>query len=157
MPAKPPPKPKDAIQEQLEEYSKKLKQYFKGKERELAEQQIEADKTLAELNREKTNVQLEERETEELKEKNEALQAELEKNLANLDLRKQSHDDVWKEESAKFNTKRVELVEERKRLEKLAIELEALRPEGETGGRGDEEMAKFLKQQQELLRKNHFS
>ena len=33
----------------------------------------------------------------------------------------------------------------------MDIELEALRPEG--GGRGDEEMAKFFKQQQELLTK----
>ena len=68
-----------------------------------------------------------------------------------MGLRQQSHEDVWKEESAKLDTRRVELVEERKRLEKLGIELDALRPEG--GGRGDEDMAKFLKQQQELLMK----
>ena len=67
------------------------------------------------------NVQLKERETEELKEKNEALQAELEKNLADLDLRRQSHEDVWKEESAKLDTRSVELVEERRRLENLPL------------------------------------
>ena len=56
-----------------------------------------------------------------MKEKNEALQAELEKNLADLDLRRQSHEDVWKEESAKLDTRRIELVEERRRLENLPL------------------------------------
>ena len=56
-----------------------------------------------------------------MKEKNEALQAELEKNLADLDLRRQSHEDVWKEESAKLDTRSVELVEERRRLENLPL------------------------------------
>ena len=151
MPAKPPAQPKDATQEQLEEYSKKLEQYFKEKEQELAQQQREADEAAAEVDRERTNIQLKEKEAEELREKNEVLQAKLAKDLEDLSLRQQSHEDVWREESAKLDTKRVELVEERKRLEKLAIELEAFRPEG--GGRGDEEMVKFMKQQQELLTK----
>ena len=124
MPAKPPKMPKNATQEQLDEYSKTLEQYFKDKERELAEQQLESDRTLAELNKEKTNVELKERETVELQERNAALQAELEKNMAELDLKKQSHEDVWREEADKLDKRRVELAEERRRLEKLAIELE---------------------------------
>ena len=88
MPAKPPKMPKNATQEQLDEYSKTLEQCFKDKERELAEQQLESDRTLAELNKEKTNVELKERETVELQERNAALQAELEKNMAELDLKK---------------------------------------------------------------------
>ena len=151
MPAKPPKRPKDATKEELEEYSQKLDQYFKEKEQELAQQQREADEAAAEVDRERTNIQLKEREAEELREKNEILQAKLAKYLEDLSLRQQSHEDVWKEESAKLDTRRVELVEERRRLEKLAIELEALRPEG--GGRGEEDMAKFLKQQQELIMK----
>ena len=69
MPAKPPKMPKNATQEQLDEYSKTLEQYFKDKERELAEQQLESDRTLVELNKEKTNVELKERETGTAREK----------------------------------------------------------------------------------------
>ena len=61
MPAKPPKMPKNPTQEQLDDYSKTLEQYFKEKERELAEQQLESDRTLEELNKEKTNVELRER------------------------------------------------------------------------------------------------
>ena len=58
MPAKPPKMPKNPTQEQLDDYSKTLEQYFKDRQRELAEQQLESDRTLAELNKEKTNVEL---------------------------------------------------------------------------------------------------
>ena len=112
MPAKPPKMPKNPTQEQLDDYSKTLEQYFKDKERELAEQQWESDRSLAELNKEKTNVELKERETLELQERNAALQAELEKNMAELDLKKQSHEDVWREEADKLDKRRVELVED---------------------------------------------
>ena len=48
MPAKLPPKmPKNPTQEQLDEYSKTIEQYFKDKEKELADQQMESDKTLS--------------------------------------------------------------------------------------------------------------
>ena len=94
MPAKP---PKNATQEQLDEYSQKIEQYFKDKEKDLADQQLESDRTLAELLKEKTNIELKERETVELQERNASLQAELEKSMAELDLKKQSHEDVWKE------------------------------------------------------------
>ena len=53
MPAKPPKMPKNATQEQLDEYSQKLEQYFKDKEKDLAAQQLESDRTLAELLRER--------------------------------------------------------------------------------------------------------
>ena len=76
MPAKLPKMPKNPTQEQLDDYSKTLEQYFKDKERELAEQQLESDRTLAEWNKEKANVELKERETLELQERNAALQAE---------------------------------------------------------------------------------
>ena len=151
MPAKPPKMPKNPTQEQLDDYSKTLEQYFKDKERELAEQQRESDRTLAELNKEKTNVELKGRETLELQERNAALQAELEKNMAELDLKKQSHEDVWREEADKLDKRRAELVEERRRLEKLAIELE--NSKGAGGGRGEDEMLKFMQQQQDLLTK----
>ena len=151
MPAKLPKMPKNPTQEQLDDYSKTLEQYFKDKERELAEQQLESDRTLAELNKEKANVELKERETLELQERNAALQEELEKNLAELDLKKQSHEDVWREEAAKLDKRRVELVEERRRLEKMAIELEHSKAAG--GGKGEEEMLKFMQQQQDLLTK----
>ena len=127
---------------QLDDYSKTLEQYFKDKERELAEQQLESDRTLVELNKEKANVELKERETLELQERNAALQAELEKNLAELDLKKQSHEDVWREEAGKLDKRRVELVEERRRLEKMAIELEHSK-----GAKGEDEMLKFMQQQ----------
>ena len=117
MPAKPPKMPKNPTQEQLDDYSNTLEQYFKDKERELAEQQLESDRTLAELNKEKANVELIERETLELQERNVALQEELEKKLAELDLVKQSHENVWREEAGKLDKRRVELVEERRRLE----------------------------------------
>ena len=88
MPAKPPKMPKNATQEQLDEYSQKLEQYFKDKEKDLADQQLEADRNLAEISKEKANIDLRERETVELQERNAALQAELEKNMAELDLKK---------------------------------------------------------------------
>ena len=63
MPAKPPKMPKNPTQEQLDDYSKTLEQYFKVKERELAEQQLESDRTLGRIKlKEKTNVELKERE-----------------------------------------------------------------------------------------------
>ena len=151
MPAKPPKMPKNSTQEQLDDYSKTLEQYFKDKERELAEQQWESDRTLAELDKEKTNVELQERETLELQERNAALQAELEKNMAELDLKKQSHEDVWKEEADKLDKRRVELVEKRRRQEKLAIEIK--NSKGAGGGKGEDEMLKFMQQQQDLLTK----
>ena len=151
MPAKPPKMPKNATQEQLDEYSQKLEQYFKDKEKDLADQQLESDRTLAELLKEKTNIELKERETVELQEKNAALQAELEKSMAELDLKKQSHEDVWKEEADKLDRRRVELAEERRRLEKLAIEIE--NSKGAGGGKGEDEMLKFMQQQQDLLTK----
>ena len=117
----------------------------------MAEQQLESDRTLVELNKEKTNVELKERETLELQERNAALQAELEKNMAELDLKRQSHEDVWKEEADKLDRRRVELAEERRRLEKLAIELE--NSKGAGGGKGEDEMLKFMQQQQDLLTK----
>ena len=119
MPAKPPKRPKDATQEQLEEYSQKLEQYFKDREKELADQQVQADRDQAELDREKANVQLRRREVEELKEKNEELETHFSKQMKDLDLKMQSHEVVWKEESAKLDDRRVELLNERKRLEKL--------------------------------------
>ena len=151
MPAKPPKMSKNPTQEQLDDYSKTLEQYFKDKERELAEQQLESDRTLAELNKEKANVELKERETLELQEKNAALQAELEKHMADLDLRRQSHEDVWREEASKLDKRRVELVEERRRLEKLAIEIE--HSKGVGSGTGEEDTLKFMQQQQDLLTK----
>ena len=39
--------------------------------------------------------------------------------MKDLDLKMQSHEVVWKEESAKLDDRRVELLNERKRLEKL--------------------------------------
>ena len=71
--------------------------------------------------------------------------------MADLDLRRQSHEDVWKEEAGKLDKRRVELVEERRRLEKLAIELE--HSKGVGGGTGEEDMLKFMQQQQDLLTK----
>ena len=117
----------------------------------MADQQLDADRTLAELNKEKTNVELRERKTVELQERNAALQTELEKNMAELDLKKQSHEDLWREEADKLDRRRVELAEEKRRLEKLAIEIENSKPEG--GGKGEEDMIKFMKQQQGLLTK----
>ena len=150
MPCKLPPKmPKNPTQEQLDEYSKTIEQYFKDKEKELADQHTESDKTLAELLKEKTNVELKERETVELQEKNAALQAELEKEMAELYLKKQSHEDVWKEEADKLDKRRIQLAEERRRLQKMAIELEISKPEG--GGKGEEEMLQLMRQQQALL------
>ena len=142
MPAKPPKMPKDATQEQLDEYSQKLEKYFKDREKDLVDQQLESDRTLAELLKEKTNIELKDRETVELQERNAALQAELEKNMADLDLKRQSHDDVWKEEAGKLDRRRVELAEERRRLEKLAIEIENNKEA--RGGRGEDEMLKFM-------------
>ena len=150
MPAKPLKKPKDATQEQLEEYSQKLEQYFKDREKELADQQVQADRDQAEIDREKANVQLRKREVEELKEKNEELETQLSKQMKDLDMKMQSHEVVWKEESAKLDDRRVELLNERKRLEKLAIELETAKPEG---GSGDDKMVEFMEQQKELLTK----
>ena len=86
MPAKPPKMPKNATQEQLDEYSKTLEQ-----------------------------------------------------------------EDVWREEADKLDKRRVELAEERRRLEKLAIELE--KSKGAGGGKGEDEMLKFMQQQQDLLTK----
>ena len=151
MPAKPHKMPKNATQEQLDKYNQKLEQYFKDKAKDLADQQLEADRNLAELNKEKANIDLRERETVELQERNAALQAEQEKNMAELDLKKQSYEDVWREEADKLD-RRVELAEERKRLEKMAIEIENSKPEG--GGKGEEEMLKFMKQQQDLSPKS---
>ena len=71
--------------------------------------------------------------------------------MAELDLKKQSHEDVWKEEADKLDRRRVELAEERRRLEKLAIELE--NSKGAGGGKGEDEMLKFMQQQQDLLTK----
>ena len=107
MPAKPPKMPKNATQEQLDEYSQKLEQYFKDKKKDLADQQMESDRTLAELLKEKTNIELKERETVELQERNASLQAELEKSMAELDLKKQRHEDVWKEEADKLDRRRL--------------------------------------------------
>ena len=151
MPAKPPKMPKNATQEQLDEYSQKLEQYFKDKEKDLADQQLESDRTLAELLKEKTNIELKERETVELQERNASLQAELEKSMAELDLKKQSQEDVWKEEADKLDRRRIELAEERRRLEKLAIEIE--NSKGAGGGKGEDEMLKFMQQQQDLFTK----
>ena len=64
--------------------------------------------------------------------------------MAELDLKRQSHEDVWREEVDKLDRRRVELAEERRRLEKMAIEIENSKPEG--GGKGEEEMLKFMKQ-----------
>ena len=86
-----------------------------------------------------------------MQEKNAALQAELEKSMAELDLKKQSHEDVWKEEADKLDRRRVELAEERRRLEKLAIEIE--NSKGAGGGKEEDEMLKFMQQQQDLLTK----
>ena len=143
MPAKP-QMPKNPTQEQLDDYSKNLEQYFKDREKELADQQVESDRTLAELQKEKANVELKERENSEL-------QAELEKHLADLDLKQKSHEDIWKEEADKLDKRRVALAEERRRLEKMAIELESAKPEG--AGRGEEQMITFMRQQQDLLTK----
>ena len=71
--------------------------------------------------------------------------------MAELELKKQSHEDVWTEEAGKLNKRRVELVEERRRLEKLAIEIE--HSKGAGGGKGEDEMLKFMQQQQDLLTK----
>ena len=152
MPAKPPHRPKDATKEELEEYSQKLDQYFREREQELAEQQRKTDEAAAEVDREKTNIQLKERDTEEQREKNEALKAQLVRDIEELKLKKESHDEAWREEASKLDTRRIELIEERKKLEKLASELEALKPDGD-GGKGEAAMTKFFKQQQELLKK----
>ena len=42
--------PKNPTQEQLDDYSKTLEQYFKDKERESAEQQLESDRIKRERN-----------------------------------------------------------------------------------------------------------
>ena len=70
MPAKPPKRPKDASKEELDEYSQKLEQYFKEKEQELADQQRQYDEAAAEVDRERTNLQLKDREAEEERERN---------------------------------------------------------------------------------------
>ena len=49
MPAKPPKMPKNVTQEQLDEYSQKLEQYFKDKEKDLADQQLEERRRLEKL------------------------------------------------------------------------------------------------------------
>ena len=71
--------------------------------------------------------------------------------MAELDLRRQSHEDVWKEEADKLDKRRVELVEERRRLEKLAIDFE--HSKGAGGEKGEEDMLKFMQQQEDLLTK----
>ena len=152
MPAKPPKRPKDASKEELDEYSQKLEQYFSEREQELAEQQRQNDVAAAEVDREKTNLQLKDRETEEERERNERLRAQLVKDMEDLKLKKESHEEVWKEESSKLDVKRLDLIAERKRLEKMAIELEGLKPAG-GGEKGDAAMAEFFKQQQQLLTK----
>ena len=94
---------------------------------------------------------MKERETVELQERNASLQAELEKSMAELDLKKQSQEEVWKEEANKLDRRRIELAEERRRLEKLAIEIE--NSKGAGGEKGEDEMLKFMQQQQDLLTK----
>ena len=74
------------------------------------------------------------------------------KDIEELKLKKEIHDEVWREEASKLDTRRVELIEERKRLEKIASELEALKPDGD-GDKGEAAMAQFFKQQQDLLKK----
>ena len=150
MPAKPPKRPKDATKEELDEYSQKLEQYFKEKEQELADQQRQYDEAAVEVDRERTNLQLKDRETEEEREKNERLKAQLAKDMEALQLQKESHEEIWKEESSKLDVKRLNLITERKRLEKMAEELEGLRPGGD---KGEAAMAEFFKQQQQLLTK----
>ena len=54
----------------------------------------------------------------ELQERNASLQAELEKSMAELDLKKQSQEDVWKEEPDKLDRRRIEQAEERRRWSK---------------------------------------
>ena len=106
----------------------------------------------AEVDREKANLQLKDRETEEEREKNERLRAQLTKDMEDLKLKKESHEEVWKEETSKLDVKRLDLIAERKRLEKMAEELEGLKPGG-GGDKGEAAMAEFFKQQQQLLTK----
>ena len=95
---------------------------------------------------------MKDRETEEERKKNERLKAQLIKEMEDLKLKKESHEEVWKEESSKLDVKRLDLIAERKRLEKMAEELEGLRPGG-GGDKGEAAMAEFFKQQQQLLTK----
>ena len=69
-----------------------------------------------------------------------------------LQLKKESHEEVWREESSKLDARRLDLITEKKRLEKMAEELEGLKPAG-GGDKGDAAMAEFFKQQQQLLTK----
>ena len=78
------------------------------------------------------------------------MEASLKKQMEDLTVRTHSHEDIWKEETAKLNDRRLELMNEKKRLEKLAIELENAKPEG---GGGEERMIQFMRQQQDLLTK----
>ena len=104
------------------------------------------------MDRERTNLQLKDRETEEEREKNERLKAQLTADMEKLQVQKESHEEVWREETAKLDVRRLDLVTERKRLEKMAGELEGLKPEG-GGDKGEAAMAAFFKQQQQLLTK----
>ena len=119
-----------------------MEQYFKDKELEFEKQQKELDEANADIEKQKTDLELKDKETEEQRDKNDALYAQLTKDMEDLKLKKQSEEEVWREETSKLDTKRVALVEERKRVEKLAIELENNKPEG--GEKGDEEMKKFM-------------
>ena len=145
-------RPKDATKEELDEYSQKLEQYFKEREQELADQQRQADVAAAEVDREKANLQLKEREAEEERDRNERLKTQLAEDMEALQLKKESHEEVWREESSKLDARRLDLVTEKKRLEKMAEELEHIKP----GGGGDKEeaaMAEFFKQQHQILTK----
>ena len=151
MPAKAPKRPKDATKEELDEYSQKLEQYFKEREQELADQQRQTDVAAAEVDRERANLQLKEREAEEERDRNERLKTQLTEDMEALQLKKESHEEVWREESSKLDARRLDLLAEKKKLEKMAEELEHLKPAG--GDRGEAAMAEFFKQQHKLLTK----
>ena len=152
MPAKPPKRPKDATKEELDEYSQKLEQYFQEREKELADQQRQADIASAEVDKEKANLELKEREAEEEKVKNEKLKTQLTEDMEALQLSKESHEEVWREESAKLAARRLAMMTEKKKLEKMAEELEHLKP-GDGTDKGEAAMAEFFKQQHQLLTK----
>ena len=70
----------------------------------------------AEVDKEKANLELKEREAEEEKAKNERLKAQLADDMEALQLRKESHEEVWREESSKLDARRLDLITEKKKI-----------------------------------------
>ena len=116
MPAKAPKRPKDATKEELDEYSQKLEQYFKEREQELADQQRQTDVAAAEVDKEKVNLQLKEREAEEERDRNEKLKTQLTEDMEALQLKRESQEEIWREESSELDARRLNLLTEKEEI-----------------------------------------